>query len=142
MAQEPLSLTVRPEPKSVGSFKSQSMRSGPMAAEMAGTEGSFSDALDVINPLQHIPVVSSIYRAFTGDTISTPAKILGGTLFGGPIGFVASLFSTIFEKTVVADMAGRAAGTATAAASNTAASGYQAAQQLGGQHTTALDTKA
>ena len=47
---------------------------------------SFKDALDTINPLQQIPVVGSLYRSASGDTISPAAKIAGGALFGGPIG--------------------------------------------------------
>ncbi|MDX1975027.1 MAG: hypothetical protein SFT92_05065 [Rickettsiales bacterium] len=58
---------------------------------------SFSDALDVINPLQHIPVVSDAYRAMTQDTISPGSKLLGGALFGGPIGFASALLSAIFQ---------------------------------------------
>jgi len=50
------------------------------------TSPSFKDMLDVINPLQHIPVVGTIYRKITGDDISSSARIIGGTLFGGPIG--------------------------------------------------------
>ncbi len=55
-----------------------------------GEGGSFMDFLgnliDVVNPLQHIPVVSSVYRRMTGDQISGPAMIAGGALFGGPVG--------------------------------------------------------
>jgi hypothetical protein len=58
----------------------------------------FADLLDMINPLQHIPIVSSVYRHFTGDTVKPPSKIIGGGLFGGPIGAVASLASTIFQS--------------------------------------------
>ncbi len=31
---------------------------------------SFDDFLDIINPLQHLPVISTIYRAITHDTIN------------------------------------------------------------------------
>ncbi len=55
----------------------------------------FEDFLDVINPLQHIPIVSSIYRAITGDEIAGPAKVMGGALFGGPLGFVAGIIDAI-----------------------------------------------
>lgn len=68
-----------------------------------GPEGfKFSDFLDIINPLQHIPIVSTIYRAVTGDKIEAGARIAGGGLFGGPIGLVASVFSA-----VVAEATGR-----------------------------------
>lgn len=47
---------------------------------------SFSDFLDMINPLQHIPLVSSIYRAATGETINPVSRIAGDILYGGAIG--------------------------------------------------------
>lgn len=59
---------------------------------------SFWDLLDVINPLQHIPVVGTIYRALTGDEISTPARVAGGTLYGGVVGFAASVAGAIVEE--------------------------------------------
>ena len=72
---------------------------GGPAAEL-----SFGDFLDLINPLQHIPIVSTIYRAITGDQIGGPAKILGGMLFGGPIGFVAAIFDTIVNQATGRDL--------------------------------------
>lgn len=60
--------------------------------------GSFSDIIDIINPLQHIPGVSTLYQALSGDTISTGAKIAGGALFGGGIGFISSLVNAIIEQ--------------------------------------------
>lgn len=62
---------------------------GAVAQDAPSGEGddlSFWDLLDVINPLQHIPVVSSLYRELTGDTIRGEAKLAGGALFFGPIG--------------------------------------------------------
>jgi hypothetical protein len=58
----------------------------------------FDDLIDAINPLQHIPVVSSIYRAITGDDISPTAEIAGGALFGGIIGAVTSLADVVFTQ--------------------------------------------
>lgn len=57
----------------------------------------FDDFIDVINPLQHLPVVGSIYRAITGDEIEAPAKIAGGALFGGFYGFLSALGSLAYE---------------------------------------------
>ena len=54
---------------------------------------SFNDLIDTLNPLQHIPVISEIYRGLTGDRISPQARIAGGTLYGGPIGLAATLAS-------------------------------------------------
>ena len=58
---------------------------------------SFGDFLDIINPLQHIPIVNSIYREITGDQASVVSKVAGGALFGGVFGFVASLVDGIVE---------------------------------------------
>lgn len=57
----------------------------------------FGDLLDAINPLQHIPIVSTVYRAFTGDEIAPGARLAGGTLFGGPLGFLSGLANTVIE---------------------------------------------
>lgn len=59
---------------------------------------SFGDVIDLINPLQHIPIVSSIYRALTGDQISDPMRILGGALYGGVVGFAANLAYTVVDE--------------------------------------------
>jgi hypothetical protein len=73
---------------------------GPSADRLDGygeQSFSFSDFLSIINPLQHIPVVGTIYRAITGDTIKPAQKVIGGLLFGGPMGLVASAFNAIVE---------------------------------------------
>ncbi len=62
-----------------------------------GGEFDFGDILDVVNPLQHIPVVSSIYRELTGDEIGPAPRIMGGALFGGIVGAVASLVNVLVE---------------------------------------------
>ncbi len=55
--------------------------------KLFGKDGfTFFDFLDIVNPLQHIPVVNTIYRSITGDQIDPGSKIAGGTVFGGPFG--------------------------------------------------------
>lgn len=54
---------------------------------------TFGDLVDTLNPLQHIPVISEIYRGVTGDSITPQARVAGATLYGGPIGLVASVVS-------------------------------------------------
>ncbi|AMW34406.1 hypothetical protein HEQ62_05375 [Haematospirillum jordaniae] len=56
------------------------------SAETDESPLSFWDFLDIVNPLQHIPLVGSLYRELTGDTIRGEAKLAGGALFFGPIG--------------------------------------------------------
>jgi hypothetical protein len=72
----------------------------PAAAAAAGSDDgfSFNDLLDIVNPLQHIPVVGTIYRAITGDTIKTFPKIAGDTLYGGLEGLASSVADTVFTK--------------------------------------------
>ena len=63
-----------------------------------GKEGfSFGAMLDIINPLQHIPIVSTIYRAATGDTIGPGPRMIGGTLFGGVVGLFAATADAAIE---------------------------------------------
>jgi len=38
-----------------------------------------------------------LYRSITGDEIDPAAKIAGGTLYGGPIGAIASLIDVAVE---------------------------------------------
>ena len=61
-------------------------------------EVSFDDLLDLVNPLHHLPVIGTLYRKLTGDSIAPPARILGGLLYGGPLGFVASVADAIAEE--------------------------------------------
>lgn len=72
----------------------------PAAAAASGGDSgfSFADFLDVINPLQHIPIVSTLYRAITGDTIDTVEQLAGDTLYGGAIGFAASVANIAFKE--------------------------------------------
>ncbi|OHC75568.1 MAG: hypothetical protein A3G18_04370 [Rhodospirillales bacterium RIFCSPLOWO2_12_FULL_58_28] len=58
----------------------------------------------MINPLQHIPIVSSIYRNLTGDALGPVPHIAGGALFGGIIGGAASLVNVIVSESTGKDM--------------------------------------
>ena len=60
-------------------------------------DGDFSlaDLLDVVNPLQHIPIVSTIYRELTGDRIGHGARLAGGLLFMGPLGGLSALANIV-----------------------------------------------
>jgi len=58
----------------------------------------FRDFLDAINPLQHIPVVSAIYRWLTGDVPGNVPQLAGDTLYGGPVGLAAGLFGLAFKE--------------------------------------------
>ncbi|NKB49323.1 MAG: hypothetical protein GKS02_08150 [Alphaproteobacteria bacterium] len=68
----------------------------------------FDNLLDIVNPLQHIPVVSTIYRAISGDEIAAPARLIGGALFGGPMGLGSAAANLMFEEVSGDDLAGHA----------------------------------
>ena len=63
----------------------------------------FWDFVDIVNPLQHIPVVNTIYRELTGDTIKGVSRVIGGGLYGGVIGLVAGIGSAIVAETTGKD---------------------------------------
>jgi len=65
---------------------------------------SFLDIVDVINPLQHIPGVSTVYRDLTGDELSPAARVAGGTLYFGPIGLITSTINAVVESVTGEDI--------------------------------------
>lgn len=70
-----------------------------------GDDGlTFLDLLDVINPLQHLPVIGTLYRDLTGDTIAPAPRIAGATLFGGPIGTFMAVVNVATESETGRDL--------------------------------------
>ena len=80
----------------------QALATGESAAGAAGAaEGERFDVfdfLDMVNPLQHIPVLNYAYRYLTGDTIKPISAILGGAVFAGPVGAASGLVTTVVEQ--------------------------------------------
>ena len=70
----------------------------------SGAGFSFHDLLSIVNPLQHLPVIGTLYRAITGDTIKTPEKIAGDALYGGLWGAVASVADAAFQAVTGKDV--------------------------------------
>lgn len=66
----------------------------------------FFDLLDIVNPLQHLPIVSFIYREITDDRIKPVSQIAGGGLYGGLIGAAASTVNVIVEQETGKDIPG------------------------------------
>ena len=46
----------------------------------------FSDLVDMFNPLEHIPVLSSIYRSIVGEEINPVSRVVGDVVYGGVFG--------------------------------------------------------
>ena len=51
----------------------------------------FGDFLDIVNPLQHIPIVATIYRNLTDDRIGMAPRVIGGALWGRLTGLVTGV---------------------------------------------------
>jgi hypothetical protein len=113
-----------------------------------GEDGfGLDDVLDAINPLQHLPVVSTLYRSLTGDHIDAVPNMIGGALYGGPLGFALAAVDSAIEDATGNDVGGHvmaaligepddtkdspvqvaAAGTAADAGGTTATAGPEAA---------------
>jgi hypothetical protein len=71
----------------------------PALPAQAGGHGEsfFSELLDIINPLQHLPVIGTIYRAITGDKVDAFAKVAGDALYGGVWGAATAAADVAFE---------------------------------------------
>ncbi len=72
------------------------------------SEFGFLDIIDMVNPLQHIPVVNYIYRAITGDEIKPASKIIGGGIYGGAVGAASGVVTALIEEKTGKDMVGNA----------------------------------
>lgn len=74
----------------------------------------FSDFLDIINPLQHLPIVGTIYREVTGDEIGPVAQLIGGGLYGaallggGWLSMASTAANVALEQATGDDIAGHA----------------------------------
>lgn len=60
---------------------------------------TFDEAVRALNPLHHIPLVGTIYRAVTGETIQPAFRVLGGFATGGPLGAITAAISALIEET-------------------------------------------
>ncbi len=90
--------------------RSENLHTAQSEADWGDDGFTFGDVLDMINPLHHVPVLSGVYRAVTGDAIAPAARVLGAGLFSlNPIGAAASMAGAIVDVGL-ADATGRDAG--------------------------------
>lgn len=83
-------------------------RAVPPASPVPESYGiTFRELLSDLNPLQHIPIIGTIYRTVTGDTIPESARTVGSLavsgLMGGPIGILTNLAFLAIEKATGVD---------------------------------------
>ncbi|MCU7834835.1 MAG: hypothetical protein KZQ83_06205 [gamma proteobacterium symbiont of Taylorina sp.] len=70
-----------------------------------GDDGfTLADVIDMVNPMQHLPVISKYYRELTADDCSEGSRLVGdlgfGILFSGAMGAVSAVAnSTIRHET-------------------------------------------
>lgn len=87
-------------PNAVGAHLSAARGRDEIVVE--GRRSPFAELVDVVNPLQHIPLASDVYRAATGDKISDGAKLGGhvaiGAAAGGPVGALIGAGVFLLEK--------------------------------------------
>ncbi len=70
-----------------------------------GEDGlTFFDLIDIVNPLHHIPLVGTMYRELTGDTLDPASRVAGSTLYFGPIGAAVAVANVVIEETTGKDM--------------------------------------
>jgi hypothetical protein len=62
----------------------------------------FDDFLDIVNPLQHIPLVNVAYRALSGDEIYGAARLFDVGF--GPVAGVSTVFDLAYTSTTGASM--------------------------------------
>ena len=77
-------------------------------AKTNGTDNvslGFKDFVDLVNPLQHLPIIRNIYQAATGDTDMKPSvKLVGDSIYGGPLGMISSGADAIIKQASGKDM--------------------------------------
>jgi hypothetical protein len=76
-------------------------KTGPIEANRGF---SFWDLVDIVNPLQHVPIIGTCYRSVTGDEIDAPARLIGGGLFGGVLGALSGLVNIAVEAVTGKDV--------------------------------------
>jgi hypothetical protein len=64
----------------------------------AGKSFSFHDLLDAINPLQHLPVIGTLYRHFTGDQMGNVAEVVGDGIYGGVLGLASGVLNVAVKE--------------------------------------------
>ncbi len=83
---------------SANTAASASSSSGHSPATHHGLGDFLMTLFDIINPLEHLPVISTIYEHVTGHHMNPIARIAGDTLYGGPIGTAVGVANVISER--------------------------------------------
>lgn len=99
----------KPNP-ALPSFAAALAEAGPKSAKADDSDSfGFADLIDIVNPLQHLPLIGSLYREITGDEIKPVARIVGGAAFGGVAGAASGIVNSIVEEETGKDIGGNVA---------------------------------
>lgn len=93
-------------PNMTDEVRSAAVNKGHVHAFAEGNEPTVWDFIDLINPLQHIPVVNWVYRELTGDKIGAVPQIVGGAVLGGAVGGFAAVANVILQEATGKDVGG------------------------------------
>ena len=88
--------SLKPQPKAAATADASTDK--PLITTSADGKSFFENMLDIVNPLEHLPIVSTIYHAITGNQSGDLEKMAGDTLYGGPMGLASSVADIAFEK--------------------------------------------
>jgi len=73
--------------------------------QLFGDDGfTFLDVIDMVNPLQQIPLVGQLYRRFTDDDLDPGSRVVGGALYFGPIGAAVAVVNVAVDETTGKDI--------------------------------------
>lgn len=64
----------------------------------------FEDVVSIVNPLHHFPVIGTVYRGLTGSDLHPMSQIIGGALYGGPVGAITGTANAITKVQTGKDM--------------------------------------
>jgi hypothetical protein len=84
--------------------RAQAANPAPLREKGPSFLGFIKGLIDIINPLQHIPGVSALYRHITGDEMGPAAQLIGDTIYGGPIGGALAVADIAYKKTTGRDI--------------------------------------
>ncbi|MBF0310273.1 MAG: hypothetical protein HQL56_12170 [Magnetococcales bacterium] len=79
----------------------------PAGTLWRGEQMGFADVLDMVNPLQHLPLISSIYQAGSGESIGGAARVVGGAFYGALTGSWMAGLGMAAADTVVQETSGK-----------------------------------
>lgn len=76
------------------------LNGGPNSANQAPKviSISFAEFLHGLNPLHHVPILGTLYRAATGDKIPAPMQVLGAGIMGGPVGMLTAALGGMLQE--------------------------------------------